>query len=314
MLKLIQNEWMKLWNKKITWIMVILLVFIVFAGLGITKWMNSTGNQDIDESWQENTQAELASINLMMEEPGLSETQIDNYEEQIAIAEHRLENDIAPLEYASMQQQVLDTHMMMSLVTLLTVIVAASIVAAEFSQGTIKMLLTRPVKRWKILTSKYITVLLFAVLLTVILLISTALAGLIFLGIGEGTLLTWTGTEVAEASFWLEALKLAALKFSSIWMISTFAFMLGTVFRSSSLAIGLSIFLMFTGVQAVFFLQNYEIVKYYLFTHTDLTQFYTGNFLVPDITISMSLLVLAIYFLVFMAISYWTFGKRDVTA
>ncbi|WP_142827356.1 ABC transporter permease subunit [Planococcus soli] len=314
MLKLIQNEWMKLWNKKITWIMVILLVFIVFAGLGITKWMNSTGNQDIDESWEENTQAELASINLMMEEPGLSETQIDNYEEQIAIAEHRLENDIAPLEYASMQQQVLDTHMMMSLVTLLTVIVAASIVAAEFSQGTIKMLLTRPVKRWKILTSKYITVLLFAVLLTVILLISTALAGLIFLGIGEGTLLTWTGTEVAEASFWLEALKLAALKFSSIWMISTFAFMLGTVFRSSSLAIGLSIFLMFTGVQAVFFLQNYEIVKYYLFTHTDLTQFYTGNFLVPDITISMSLLVLAIYFLVFMAISYWTFGKRDVTA
>lgn len=294
--------------------MVILLVFIVFAGLGITKWMNSTSNQDINESWQTITQTELDSINLLLEEPGLNETQIDNYEEQIAIAEHRLENDIAPLEYASMQQQVLDTHLMMSLVTLLTVIVAAGIVAAEFSQGTIKMLLTRPVKRWKILTSKYITVLLFAILLSIILLISTALAGLLFLGIGEGTLLKWTGTEVAEASFWLEALKLAALKFSSIWMISTFAFMLGTVFRSSSLAIGLSIFLMFTGVQAVFFLQNYEIVKYYLFTHTDLTQFYTGNFLVPDITISMSLLVLAVYFLVFMAISYWTFGKRDVTA
>ncbi|MBT2570571.1 ABC transporter permease subunit [Planococcus sp. ISL-110] len=314
MLKLIQNEWMKLWSRKVTWIMIVLMVFLVFAVLGITKWMNSTGNEEINESWQDITQTELASISLLLDEPNLSETQIDYYEGKIAIAEHRLENDIAPLEYGSMQQQVLDTHMMMSLVTLLTAIVAAGIVASEFSQGTIKMLLTRPVKRWKILTSKYITVLLFAVLLSVFLLISTAFAGLLFFGIGEGQLLVWNGTEVAEASFWLEALKLATLKFSSIWMISTFAFMLGTVFRSSSLAIGLSIFLMFTGVQAVLLLRNYEIVKYYLFTHTDLTQFYTGNFLVPGITMSMSLLVLAVYFLVFMAISYWTFGKRDVTA
>lgn len=314
MLKLIQNEWMKLWSRKITWIMVILLVFVVFAGLGITKWMNSTSNQDVNESWQDIAQAEIANSTIMLAEPDLSETQIDYYEGQIAIAEHRLENNIPALEYASMQQQVLDTHMMMSLVTLLTVIVAAGIVAAEFSQGTIKMLLTRPVKRWKILTSKYITVLFFAVLLSVILLISTALAGLVFFGIGDGTLLTWNGSEVVEASFWLEALKLAALKFSSVWMISTFAFMLGTVFRSSSLAIGLSIFLMFTGIQAVFLLQNYEIVKYYLFTHTDLTQFYTGNMLVPGITITMSILVLFVYFLVFMAISYWTFGKRDVTS
>ena len=297
-----------------TWIMVVLLVFIVFAGLGITKWLNFTGNEGINESWQDITQAEIANSTVMLAEPDLSETQIDYYEGQIAIAEHRLENDIAPLEYASMQQQVIDIHMMMSLVTLLAVIVAAGIVASEFSQGTIKMLLTRPVKRWKILTSKYITVLLFAVLLTLILLVSTALAGLLFFGIGEGTLLVWNGSEVAEASFWLEAFKLAALKFSSVWMISTFAFMLGTVFRSSSLAIGLSIFLMFTGIQAVFLLQNYEIVKYYLFTHTDLTQFYTGNFLISDITMPMSILVLAVYFLVFMAISYWTFGRRDVTA
>lgn len=314
MLKLIQNEWMKLWSRKLTWIMVILLVFVVFAGQGITKWLNSTAPVEVNESWQDIAQAEIANSRIMLEDTELSETQIEYYEGQIATAEHRLENTIAPLEYASMQQQVLDTHMLMSLVTLLTVIVAASIVAAEFSQGTIKMLLTRPVKRWKILTSKYITVLLFAILLSVILLISTALAGLLFFGIGEGTLLVWTGSEVAEASFWLEALKLAALKFSSIWMISTFAFMLGTVFRSSSLAIGLSIFLMFTGVQAVFLLQNYEIVNYYLFTHTDLTQFYTGNFLISGITISMSILALSIYFLIFMAISYWTFGKRDVTA
>ncbi|AQQ52038.1 hypothetical protein [Planococcus lenghuensis] len=71
---------------------------------------------------------------------------------------------------------------------------------------------------------------------------------------------------------------------------------------------------MFVGVQGVFLLSRFEIVKYYLFTHTDLTQFYTEGQLVPDITITLSLIVLAVYFLVFMAVSYWTFSTRDVTA
>jgi len=155
---------------------------------------------------------------------------------------------------------------------------------------------------------------LFALFFAVVTIAATALASLIFFGIGDGAFLVWNGSEVVEGSYWAEALKLSALSLASTWMIGTFAFMLGTVFRSSSLAIGVSIFLMFVGVQLVFLLQGFEIVKYYLFTHTDLTQFYTGFMPIPDITMAMSLIVLTVYFLVFMVISYWTFSKRDVTA
>jgi ABC-2 type transport system permease protein len=247
-------------------------------------------------------------------DPNLNDVQKDYYEGQVAIAEYRLENNVQPFEFTSMQQGVLDAHQMLSLVTLFTVVIAAGITASEFSQGTIKMLLTRPVRRWKVLTSKYLTTVVFAVLLSIITLLASALAGLIFFGIGEGTFLEWNGSKVAEGSYWLEGTKLAILSFASVWIIGTFAFMLGTVFRSSSLAIGLSIFLMFTGIQAVFLLSNYEIVKYYLFTHTDLTQYYNGFMPVPDITMTMSLIVLFAYFLFFLGISYWTFSKRDVTA
>ena len=314
MLNLIKNEWMKLWSKKSTWIMIALLVVVLFASSAITNWVNSTMNENIDESWQDIQTAQLMNFQAMLSEPDLGEAQQAYYEREIAISQYRLDNEVPPFEYSSMQQQVLDSHLMLSLVTLFTVIVAGGIMASEFSQGTIKMLLTRPVKRWKILTSKYITTMLFAVLLSVITVAATALAGLLFFGIGEGTFLVWTGSEVTEGSYWLEALKLVALSFASVWMIGTFAFMLGTLFRSSSLAIGLSIFLMFTGVQAVFLLSNYEIVKYYLFTHTDLTQYYTGFMLAPDITMTMSLIVLSVYFIIFMALSYITFNKRDITA
>lgn len=314
MLKLIQNEWMKLWSRKSSWIMIILLAVFIIANAGITKWVNDSMATQNTETWQEVEANQVLYNQGMLEDPELDESQREYFEGQVAISEHRLENDLPPFEFTSMQQNVIESHFMISMVTLFTAIVAGGIVAAEFSQGTIKMLLTRPVKRWKILTSKYFATMIYAILLAVVLFIVTAIAGLIFFGIDEGTFLVWNGSEVVEGSFWLEGLKMLALSFVSVWIIGTFAFMLGTVFRSSSLAIGLSIFLMFTGIQLVFLLRNYEIVKYYLFTHVDLTQYYTGSIMVDGISMTMSVIVLLVYFIIFMAISYLTFGKRDVTA
>ena len=76
---------------------------------------------------------------------------------------------------------------------LLTVIVAAGIVASEFTQGTIKMLLSRPVKRWKILTSKYVTVILFGILLMLVGFIVSILGCVYLLPIGQWarTCLEW---------------------------------------------------------------------------------------------------------------------------
>lgn len=314
MLKLTQNEWMKLWSRKSSWIMIILLALLLLASAAITKWIGNTMDMDTTETWEQVEASQMASNLIELEGTNISEAQREYYEGEVAISEYRLENNVPPIEFDSMQQSVVDSHVMMSIVTLFTVIIAGGIVASEFSQGTIKMLLTRPVKRWKILTSKYIATMLYAVLLTIVLFIVTAIAGLIFYGISDGTFLAWNGSEVVEGSFWLEGLKMLALSFASVWIIGTFAFMLGTVFRSSSLAIGLSIFLMFTGIQAVFLLANYEIVKYYLFTHTDLTQYYTGFMPVEDITMTMSVIVLVAYFIIFMAISYLTFSKRDIKA
>ncbi|WP_088009169.1 ABC transporter permease [Indiicoccus explosivorum] len=314
MLKLVQNEWMKLWSKRSTWIMVLLLVLIISAGIGIMKWTHKTQNIGIEEDWEQIVMNELQFNESQLLNPELSEVQLAYYEGLVEIGRYRLAEDVPPFEPDSMQQQILNSYTMLSLVTLFTVIAAAGIVAAEFSQGTIKMLLTRPVSRWKILTSKYLAVLLFGLLLIVITVAASAAAGFFFLGIGEGQFLAWNGSEVVEASFWSESLRMVGLSSVSVLMITTFAFMIGTVFRSSSLAIGLSIFLLFAGTQVVFLLADFEIVKYYLFTHIDLTQFYTGFMPVPDITLALSVTVLIAYFLVFLIISYWTFSRRDTTA
>lgn len=331
MLKLIQNEWMKLWSKKATWVMVALLVLLTTGMMGLTKWIAlqndnfdaQSGNgafeisveSEIEEwTWQDSIESELSFTQDKLAYPSLSKVERAKLEGQEKVYTYRLDHEVAPLDAYDRNRVMMDSSGIGGTVLLLTVIVAAGIVASEFSQGTIKMLLSRPVKRWKILTSKFLTVNLFGILLMLVGYVVVILCAFLLFQTGDGQELVWNGKEVVEASIWGKSLYMLLLSFGSVFVTSTFAFMIGSVFRSSSLAIGLSIFIYFTGSTIVMLLQKYEIAKYIVFTHMDLTQFETGHQMIEGITMPFSLAVLAAYVVVFLVISYTTFMKRDITA
>lgn len=327
MLKLLQNEWMKLWSKKGTWVMVGIMVLLTAGMLGLMKFIDTqrtsgpmqTGNGTIEVSggtpnWKDSVSGELNLLEAQLSQDTLSKSERKEMEADVKVLEYRLANNIEPIDTFSKEGMIKDPSGLGGTVLLLTVIVAAGIVASEFSQGTIKMLLTRPVKRWKILTSKFITVNLFGMLLMVIGFIVHIALSMILFKSGVGQELVWNGKEVVEASIWMQSLYMLLLSFGSVFVIATFAFTVGSVFRSSSLAIGLSLFIYFSGSMVTALLAKYEVAKYLLFTHMDLTQFETGMKLVEDITMPFSLVVLAVYMIVFLVISYTTFVKRDVTA
>lgn len=315
MLNLIRNEWMKLWHKKATWIMAGLLILIMIGVSGIGKWAQSNMMQPENQpTWEQNLTENQAITKAQLAEPNIDKEYKKQLEEDLAIIDYRLAQNEPPIDPSSREQHILDSNTMLSLVLMFAVIAAASIVAAEFSQGTIKMLLSRPVKRWKILTSKYVTTILYAFVLTVIAIISAVIAGFIFYDSGSGVLLDVQDGKVVEISYWGRVIALYALQFVGVIVFTTFAFAIGSVFRTSSLAIGLSIFLLFMGPNIVFFLREYEFTKYILFTHIDLTGYITGNMFVQGITWPFSVAVLLMYMLLFLFISYWSFTKRDVTA
>jgi len=225
---------------------------------------------------------------------------------------------LAVLFMAVLMKYVLDTgidHVVgfMSLTTSLSglafifaVIVAGDSVASEFSWGTIKLLLIRPASRSKILWAKYIAVLLFIAALLLLLFIASYFAGLIFFGAG--------GALPEEMSF-LSVVRAYGFQAVEIVMASTLAFMISAVFRSSSLAIGLSIFLMFTASTAIAILARfgYGWVKFILFANTDLTPYFLGGQpLVQGMTLGFSVTMLALYWIVFMFVSWLAFAKRDV--
>src|SRR5699024_12066120 len=60
-------------------------------------------------------------------------------------------------------------------------------------------------------------------------------------------------------------------------MMATFAFMISSIFRNSAMAIGVAIFLMFTGTSIVGIFAEYGWAKYILFANTDLKQYAHGG-------------------------------------
>lgn len=193
---------------------------------------------------------------------------------------------------------------LVTLVVLFTIVIAGGIVASEFSWGTIKMLLIRPVSRTKVLLSKYIATLLFSIFLLLILLMFSLVIGFLFFGTDQST----------EATF-IDVLQTYGFMSVDLLLTVTFAFMLSTVFRSQALAITLSFVIMFFAGNIVMLLSafDYNWGKYILFANTDLRQYFGEREpFFEGMTLGFSITVVAIYFVLFHLISFYIFKKRDV--
>ncbi|WP_256203048.1 ABC transporter permease [Paenibacillus pini] len=194
--------------------------------------------------------------------------------------------------------------------TIFSVIIASDSVAAEFSWGTIKLLLIRPWSRSKILLSKYIAVILFSVFGTVLLFSANYISSAIWFNSHSQT--TFIIPPDYNASKF--ALLTLLCNYVNLFMTVALAFMISTVFRTGGLAIGLSLFIMFTkGIFTVLFdPDKYVWANFLPFSHMDLSVFITSNTGLGGVSLPFSISVLAVYFLIFVGIAWFVFNKRDV--
>lgn len=318
MLNLIQNENMKIFRQLSTYIMLGLLIVIVIASGFLSK--NSVQRASTNTDWktqltQENT--EMQKTMTQVQTQGISVEQSSAaFEKIIKTNNYRIEHNLPREQGKIVWGFVTDLASTISLVSLFTIIIAAGIVAREFNSGTIKLLLIRPFKRWKVLLSKYLAVLLFALDALIILFVASFLVGGIFYGWSgvSQPYLGFTNGNVTEINMLWHIFTTYAYACVNLLMMVTFAFMISTVFRNNSLAVGISLFLMFTGNALVALLSKYSWVKYILFTNTDLTVYTNGVPVAKGMTMTFSLLVLAAYFIIFNGISWLVFIKRDVAA
>lgn len=303
---------MKIYRRIRTWVMAGLL----FAILALYGFMTHHYMPPVNDNWQPGVEQEITQM-----ERTLTEIEDAQYRKQlearIEVNRYYLEQDINPNAYTGWKFASESSNLII-LVTIFTAIVAGDIVASEFSWGTVKLLLIRPVNRTKILLAKYLASLLFAFFLLILLFLWSYLMGGVLFGFGSldmQYIYADQNAVVHEMSMVVHVLQTYGLQLVELLMIVTISFMISTALRSSSMAIGLSLVLQFLGATiAVELATTFEWAKYLLFANTNLSQYLVNNPLHPSMTLGFSITILVVHFVAFHLISWWMFVKRDVAS
>lgn len=208
------------------------------------------------------------------------------------------------------------TPMLVSFIGYAMIVIAGGIVASEFSQGTIKFLLINPVKRWKILAAKYFTVLSMGALLTTLLfLLSIPMIGLFF-GFSEmsAPYLYIKDGIVHQMNSFIVIICFYLLESVDMLVVTTLAFALSSVARSSAMAVGFGIGLLTIGKTATAYITELGLdwARYIVFANTDLRSIAAGGSMLPEHTVGFAVTVIVVYMFVFLLTAWDGFTKKSL--
>lgn len=321
MLRLICNETSKTFlQTKILVMIILIIISSIVAGIyyntkqpSSTNWKTVLVNEikDLEESnikLKKQIAEEEGKVNPIY--GGL----VSDNQEKIEILKYSLKNSI-PYNIMTSWHLVNKSTETIFIIIIFMIVVAGNAISSEFSSGTIKFLLIRPYKRWKMLFAKYISLILISLAFLIVLFITTLLVGLVFFGTtGFSTPdLFISGGNIMERNILAYSLQLYAFEFITLVVIITFSFMISTVFKSNSLSIASTLVLMFSGTLLVGIFRDFSWSKYLLFANLDLTQFLPGNtILLNGLSLEFSIMILFAHVILFNGITYLIFTKRDV--
>lgn len=158
-----------------------------------------------------------------------------------------IENNIPDLKDVNDARSVLNRtyEIYIILGVILVIIIGGGMVASEFSKGTIRLLLIRPVSRWKVLLSKLLSLLIIGFAVSVI--------GIVILSISTGfvygmdtykiPLLETYNNGIIEVNFFKYLIPKIALSSISIIFIASLVFMISTLAKNTALAVAISMVL-----------------------------------------------------------------------
>ncbi|SDK94710.1 ABC transporter permease [Lacicoccus qingdaonensis] len=309
---LVLNEMLKIYKRKSTWMMYLFLV--VFIAGGAILAINTQSSYS--ENWKVELEEENKTLVQEIEEfsgmPGM-QTIRDVNQESIMTNQFYLENDMKPMNYGAWQF-VLDNADMLIIVSLFSIIIGATIISDEYKWGTIKLLMVRPYSRSTILAVKYLAILIFTFFTLLFMQLASFITGAFLLGI-EGInpeIVAFRNGDVGQ----LNAIKMIISNYSynliPLIMMATLAFTISTIFKNSTIAISLAIVLMLSGNMIVTFFADQSFTKYLLFAHTDLQQYQNNSMLLEDTSLSFSITILIIYYVIFLISSFIVFNRKDI--
>lgn len=203
-----------------------------------------------------------------------------------------------------------------TLIGVFVIIIAGGIISGEFSSGTIKFLMINPVKRWKIIASKYFSSISIGFVVMLGAFIVSMFASMILFGTDHmgAAFLAVSNDKVKEISGFLYIAKIYLLNSINFVVMGSLAFAISSLFRSSALAIGISVMAMFGGNTIVLLLSQlqFDWGRYLIFSNLDINGIINGTSMFAGQTLTTALAVIAVHMIIFLLTAWDGFTKREV--
>lgn len=323
-LPLVENEVLKLLRRRR--FRLALLILIGLLGLivyGQTKVRERVFDQ---KDWRVRAQERIASMQNAVRSGRMPKTPERWTRFEIQRVQYHLDRNINPDEISGpLFTRGFANAASYLLLPLLALVFASDIVSSEFGQGTIKLLLTRPVGRARVLTSKLVALLL-AITISVLSggIVAYALGGLAFGYRGWGApILTGfrlSGDTVDVASvrsvpLWQDAVVVFGLAWFATLAVGLLAFLTSVLLRSTAAAMGTMFAALIAGTILPRLAPTWEAQRYLFVTNLPLPDYYSGSPPpIPGITVVFAATVLAVWSAAAVVAAYAVFLRRDVLA
>jgi ABC-2 type transport system permease protein len=326
MLDLVQNETIKLLRRRrflvVILILAVLIPIFTYAQyrsvltaqerLGTSDWRALLTQQIVD------TQNRLASSRLPEEWRQYLKIRVQQLQ-------YYLDHNINPNAPGgpSFARGFMDQAVSLFL-PMMIVVLAVDLVSGEYSEGTIKLLLTRPVRRWEVLTSKLLTLLLFVSLTVMAALVMAYLISGIVFGYSGWDMPVLAGFRIVGSEldtsdvFMIPQWQYLFMQYGLGWFVSVIvgviALMVSVLVRSAAAGMGIMMAALISGTILTQMASSWESAKYLFVVNLQLTDYLAGTMPpIKGMTLPFSLAVLSVWGAVALIVAYTVFIRRDVT-
>jgi ABC-2 type transport system permease protein len=324
-INLVHNEVIKIVRRKkllyVGLIVAVLVSLFTYAQFKeIERRIERVGSVD----WRTTLQQQIIDTQNRLTSSGISEEWKSQLQLRIQQQQYYLDNNINPLEPgAPTFMRTFAEHSINLFLPLMVMVIAADLVSSERSAGTVKLLLTRPVKRWKVLMSKFIALILsVSIIIFLFGILSYLISGLVF-GYKGWTAPIMTGFTTDAGELNTSAVQMIPqwqyllMEFSLVWFVAiivgTITFMLSVLIRSTPVGMGVMLATLISGAILSGMVSSWESAKYLFMINLDLTGYLAGK--APPIegmSLGFSMVVLTIWGVAALFVSFLVFIRQDI--
>ena len=323
-LPLVENEVLKLWKRRR--FRLVLLILVGLVGTIVFAQSQSRERFGSRKDWRVDTQERVARMRNWLRQGRMPDSQKNWMQFEISRLQYHLDRDVDPEAVSGpLFTRGFANAASYLLLHLLAIVFAADVVSSEFSQGTIKLLLTRPVSRARVLSSK-LTALILAIGLTVLIggCVAYLFGGLAYGYKGWGAPIlsgfrqtggTFDASAVRSVPLWQDAIAVFGLAWFAAVVVGVIGFLTSVLLRSTAASMGTMFAALILGTILPRLAPTWAFQKYLFPTNLPLPDYYSGSPPpIPGMTVEFSVVMLALWGIGAVIVAFAVFVRRDVLA